>query len=46
VLTRKENLPPSRTENDALGFLRYLASQAHLQAISCGGRFFPMLMMT
>jgi predicted nucleic acid-binding protein len=33
VLTRKENLPPGRTENDALGFLRYLANQAHLQEI-------------
>jgi putative PIN family toxin of toxin-antitoxin system len=33
VLTRKENLPLGRTENDALGFLRYLASQAHLQEI-------------
>ena len=33
VLTRKENLPPGRTEKDALGFLRYLASQAHLQEI-------------
>lgn len=33
VLTRKENLPPGRIENDALGFLRYLASQAHLQEI-------------
>ena len=47
VLTRKENLPPCRTENDALGFLRYLANQAHLQEIHfCGGRFFAMLMMT
>src|SRR5215212_5375225 len=33
VLTRKENLLPVRTEEDALGFLRYLASQAHLQEI-------------
>jgi putative PIN family toxin of toxin-antitoxin system len=33
VLTRKENLPPDRTEKDALGFLRYLASQSHLQEI-------------
>ena len=33
VLTRQENLPPGRTENDALGFLRYLANQAHLQEI-------------
>jgi len=33
VLTRKDNLPPGRTENDALGFLRYLANQAHLQEI-------------
>lgn len=33
VLTRKENLPSTSTEDDALGFLRYLASQAHLQEI-------------
>jgi putative PIN family toxin of toxin-antitoxin system len=33
VLTREENLPPDRTADDALGFLRYLASQAHLQEI-------------
>jgi len=33
VLTRKENLPPGRNEDDALSFLRYLASHAHLQEI-------------
>ncbi|MDQ2920234.1 MAG: putative toxin-antitoxin system toxin component, PIN family [Acidobacteriota bacterium] len=33
VLTRDENLPPNQTADDALGFLRYLASQAHLQEI-------------
>lgn len=33
VLTRKQNLPPGATEADALGFLRYLASQSHLQEI-------------
>jgi predicted nucleic acid-binding protein len=33
VLTREENLPPGRTPADALGFVRYLASQAHLQEI-------------
>ena len=33
VLTRQEHLPPGRTVEDALGFLRYLASQAHLQEI-------------
>lgn len=33
VLTRPEHLPPGRTAEDALGFLRYLASQAHLQEI-------------
>ena len=33
VMTRSENLPPNRTETDALGFLRYLAGQAHLQEI-------------
>jgi putative PIN family toxin of toxin-antitoxin system len=33
VLTRPENLPPGRTAEDALRFLRYLVSQAHLQEI-------------
>lgn len=33
ALTRPENLPNGRTADDALGFLRYLASQAHLQEI-------------
>jgi len=33
VLSRPENLPPGRTADDAAGFVRYLASQAHLQAI-------------
>ncbi len=33
VLTRSENLPPRQTAEDALRFLRYLASQAHLQRI-------------
>jgi predicted nucleic acid-binding protein len=33
VLTRPENLPPGRNREDARGFLRYLASQAHLQEI-------------
>ena len=33
VLTREKNLPPDQTADDALGFLRYLASQAHLQEI-------------
>jgi predicted nucleic acid-binding protein len=33
VLTRPEHLPPGRTADDALRFLRYLASQAHLQGI-------------
>ena len=33
VLTRPENLPPGRTPEDAQGFLRYLASQSHLQEI-------------
>jgi hypothetical protein len=32
-MTRPENLPPNQTAEDALGFLRYLASQAHLQEI-------------
>src|ERR1051325_2991977 len=33
VLTRPENLPPDRTQEDTLGFVRYLASQSHLQEI-------------
>jgi predicted nucleic acid-binding protein len=33
VLTRSENLPPGQTAEDAIGFVRYLASQAHLQEI-------------
>lgn len=33
VLTRKEHLPPGQTESDALGLLRYLASQAHLKEV-------------
>src|SRR5436309_15213392 len=33
VLTRPENLPPGLTPEDALGFVRYLASQSHLQEV-------------
>jgi predicted nucleic acid-binding protein len=33
VLTRAENLPPGDTPEDARRYLRYLASQAHLQEI-------------
>jgi predicted nucleic acid-binding protein len=33
VLTRDENLPPGQTPEDAIRFLRYLASTAHLQEI-------------
>src|SRR5947208_3052530 len=33
VLSRPENLQPGRAAEDALGFVRYLASQAHLQEI-------------
>ena len=33
VLTRPENLPPGRTVDDALAFVRYLAGQSHLQEI-------------
>jgi len=33
VLTRPEHLPPGQTAGDALRFLRYLASQSHLQEI-------------
>jgi predicted nucleic acid-binding protein len=33
VLTRPENIPPGQTVEDALAFVRYLASQSHLQEI-------------
>ena len=33
VLTRPEHLPPGATVESALGFLRYLASLAHLQDV-------------
>lgn len=33
VLTRPEHLPPGVTAEDALGYLRYLASIAHLQDV-------------
>ena len=33
VLSRPENLPPGRTAEDALAFVRYLAGQSHLQEI-------------
>jgi putative PIN family toxin of toxin-antitoxin system len=33
VLTRAENLPPGLKSEDALAFVRYLASQSHLQEI-------------
>lgn len=33
VLTRPEHLPPGATVDEALGFLRYLASIAHLQDV-------------
>ncbi len=33
VLTRAENLPPGDTSEDARTYLRYLASQSHLQEI-------------
>ena len=33
VLMRSENLPPGRTTEDVLRFLRYLAREAHLQEI-------------
>lgn len=33
VLTRPEHLPPGLLPEDALGFLRYLASIAHLQDV-------------
>ena len=33
VLTRPEHLPPGLTAEDALGFVRFLASQCHLQEI-------------
>lgn len=38
VLTRAENLAPGRTAEDTRLYLRYLASQSHLQRfIFCGG---------
>ena len=33
VMTRPEHLPPGMSAADALGFLRYLASIAHLQEV-------------
>lgn len=33
VMTRPEHLPPGMGPDDALGFLRYLASVAHLQEV-------------
>ena len=33
VMTRPENLPPGATADDALAFLQYLASIAHLQDV-------------
>ena len=33
VLTRDENLSPGRTVEDTINYLRYLASQSHLQEI-------------
>ena len=33
ALTRPEHLPPGQTPEDAIRFLRHLASQAHLQEI-------------
>jgi putative PIN family toxin of toxin-antitoxin system len=33
VMTRAEHLPPGARAEDALGFLRYLASLAHLQDV-------------
>jgi hypothetical protein len=33
VLTRPENIPPGLTAGDALDYVRYLASQSHLQEI-------------
>ena len=33
VLTRAENIPAGQTAEDALRYLRYLASQSHLQEI-------------
>ena len=33
VLTRRENLPPGQTVDQAIAFLRYLAGQSHLQEV-------------
>jgi len=41
VMNRTEHLPPGRTADDALAFLRYLASQSHLQEVFFHWR--PML---
>src|ERR1700687_735868 len=47
VLTRKENLPPDRTEKTHLAFFVILpARRICRRSISYGGRFFPTLMMT
>jgi len=40
VLTRPEHLPPGCRQEDASNFLRYLASQAHLQEIHFSWRPF------
>lgn len=32
-MTRLENFPPGMNAEDALGYLRFLASQAHLQEV-------------
>lgn len=40
VLTRPENLPPGMSAEDALNFVRYLASQCHLQEIHFNWRPF------
>lgn len=46
VLTRPEHLPPGLTVEDALGYLRYLASIAHLQDVHYLWRPFCAIPMT
>ena len=40
VLTRPQNIPPGRSADDVLRFLRYLASQSHLKEIHFLWRLF------
>lgn len=46
VLTRPEHLPPGANAEAAIGFLRYLASIAHLQDVHYLGVRFCVILMT